>query len=86
MRKKFDVSYFKYTIKNGDKQIKHESGIDRRRLITLLEKGRTIDVFHVMDYDTGKVYLDDPTDQGILWSDLHFPSVDNVVYDDDDLS
>jgi hypothetical protein len=76
--KKFDVAYFKYN-KKGEETIKTESGITKRRLITLLEMPAVdIDVFNVEDAETGKNYLNSSEGQSILLDDLKHPGVNGI--------
>ena len=77
--KKFNVSYFKYDRNGANEQIKSESGIGKKRLITLLDTGSfRLDVFFVEDADTGKVYLDGTDGQYLLCDDLKHPGVNGI--------
>lgn len=76
--KKFDVTYFRYNAK-GDESIKSELGIGKKRLVSLLETSSVkIDVYHVEDSETGKVYLDDVDGQCLLLDDLKHPGVNGI--------
>jgi len=75
---KFDASYFKYD-RRGRESIKTENGIGKKRLATLLEtNGLVLDVFHVENAETGKVYLDSSDGQSLLLDDLKHPGVNGI--------